>query len=103
MQIQSHRYLYYKDNNIQIHVEEYQDKVYLHSLVYNWNMYIARHCFSIIKTLFIHLEEKGYTEAYAITPNPKFAKMFGAISLSKFKHENKDYEVVKWEWKLLDM
>lgn len=32
-----------------------------------------------------------------ITPNPKFAKLFGGTSVGEIDHDGKKYEVVVWD------
>lgn len=90
---------YYEDDDVTLVLERHGDKLYLHVNVRKWTPSIAKKSFSVLRTLFEDMQDSGYREAFSITPNPKFAAMFGATSIYKFTHENKDYEVVKWDLK----
>lgn len=89
--------LYYEDEDVTLELERYEYQIYLHAKVRKWSPSIAKHSFSVLNTLFEAMKVAGYREAWSITPNPRFAKMFGATSVRQFTHENKDYEVVKWD------
>jgi len=90
---------YYEDADVSLILEPNDGKIYLHVDVRRWTPSIAKKCYSVLRTLFEDMQDSGYLEAFSITPNPKFAAMFGAESIHKFIHEKKDYEVVRWDLK----
>jgi hypothetical protein len=90
---------YYEDGNVTLELERNEGRIFLHVKVRKWSLSISKHCYSVLNTLFEDMKDSGYTEAFSVTPNPKFAAMFGADSIHKFTHEEKEYEVVKWDLK----
>ena len=90
---------YYEDEHLTLELERHGHQIYLHVQARKWSPSIAKHAYSVLHSLFEDMKDSGYQEAWSITPNPKFAKMFGAYTFTKFQYENKQYEVVKWDLK----
>jgi hypothetical protein len=90
---------YYEDEFLTLELERYDNQIYLHVQARKWSPAVAKQAYSVLHTLFEDMKDSGYKEAWSITPNPKFAKVFGATTIREFNYENKQYEVVKWDLK----
>ena len=99
METQHSRYTFYNDIDCILEYEIWEDSVVLHSEIANWKPSVFKRCLSVLNTFFKEMEGRGIRRALTVTPNPKFAKLFGGITVSKIKHDDKEYEVVVWDLK----
>lgn len=81
-------------------IEYVEDSILLHCEVYNWKPSVLRRGYSVIASLMNEKGKEGYVRLFTVTPNPKFAKLFGGMCINKFYHEGIHYEVVVWDLNL---
>ena len=93
-------------SNIYSQTEDYlfrydlvEDSVLIHCDIYNWKPSVLRRGYSEIASLMAEKKAEGYTRLFTVTPNPKFAKLFGGERINSFYHEDTYYEVVVWDLK----
>lgn len=90
---------FYKNDDFLIEVEALGDTVYLHCLVDNWKPSVLKHLYEVFAIMQGMFESAGYERMATITPNPKFAKLFGGKTVREFEINNKPCEVIVWELK----
>lgn len=95
----SERIIYYKDEDGCLEYELYGETLVLHSNIYNWKLSVLKKCLRILNTMFTEAKAKGIEYIMTVTPNPKFAQLFGGRTTYKFEYEEKEYEVVRWDLK----
>lgn len=89
----------YEDMNCHLSVEVVSRVAYLHCEVFNWKVSTARRLYSALNTFLLSCEERDIVQVYTITPNPRFAEMYGGRHCGYVKYQEKDYEVFKWDLK----
>lgn len=99
METQSKRVKYYEDEFSSLSYDMEDDGVILHSEITVWKPSVFKKCLRVLNTLFTELKSKQIYNVVAITPTPKFSKLFGARYLYTITHEGKEYEVVTWDLK----
>lgn len=95
METPSHNY--YEDGDFILRLQPLYDYILLHCEVNVWNSRVLRNMYTVFGNLINEAEVKGYKKLVTITPNPNFARLFGAITTSHFEHDGKHYEVMQWE------
>lgn len=96
MEIQSHRYSYYKDEDICFEYEVDGLALCMHCTVFRFTPSVMKLLYSLFATFKSEAAGEGISKIYTITPNPRFASMFGGASLHAFTHEGVGYEVIQW-------
>ena len=99
MEIKSRRVKYYEDEFSSLSYDMEDDGLVLHSEITVWNPSVFKKCLRVLNTLFTELKSKQIYNVIAITPTPKFSKLFGAKYLCTIIHEGQEYEVVTWDLK----
>lgn len=89
------RFKYIENEKYLFEVEFYQGTPFIHLHVYKWSPSVLRELYSAVKSLKEILRRLGCTKAKAITPNPKFAKLFGGECVDYFMNS----EVIEWDLK----
>lgn len=87
----------YKDEDFQIDVQPVNDVVHLHCYVFNWKPSVLKKIYSVFAYLKDLLSVSGYAYMATITPNPKFAKLFGGEVIDEKMINGKYHEVIVWE------
>src|SRR5574343_1202875 len=87
----------YQDVNCSLSVEVVSRVAYLHCEVVNWKLATAKTLYSALKTFLASCEERDIVQVYTITPNPRFAEMYGGRHAGHVTYEGKQYEVFKWD------
>lgn len=72
--------LKYETEDFIVYTEEEYGQVHIHCLVYNWKLSVLKNLYLVFGEVMNILKNNGVTELYSVTPNPKFAKMFGGSS-----------------------
>lgn len=98
METQLPKHTYYKDKDFVVQVQFYEGQLILHCEVLNWVPSTLRRCYSVFKSLLEEVKQFEIDRMITITPNPKFAKLFGGTTISEIEHDNIKYEVIAWEW-----
>ncbi len=91
------RRTFYQDNDFIIEIEDYLGALVLHCEVSNWKPSVLRKGYSIFAKLEQYAIDNGYSKMLSVSPNPKFCKLVGGVSMSEIVYENKKYEVMIWE------
>lgn len=100
METQSYkRYTLYQDDSCKLEAEVVSRVAYLHCEVTNWKLSTARKLYSALKTFLDSCEERDIVQVYTITPNPRFAEMYGGRFCGYVTYQGKEYEVFKWALK----
>jgi len=90
---------YYKDDNFILSYEMDDRLVVVHCDVNNFKLSSLKKGYEVFANFMNFVNSNGISLIATFTPNPKFAKLLGGKSVSKFTHEEKEYEVVIWELK----
>lgn len=89
----------HRDEIVQLDVEIVNTWVFMHVEVFEWTPSSLKHMRRIFEQFKVYIADNGYTRLITYTPNPKFVKMFGGVSVNSFDHEGKHYEVMEWALK----
>lgn len=87
---------YYKDECIDLRVEPFGDTLFMHIIISKWNKSVLRTCYKLFAKLQNEAKAQGFANLGTITPNPKFAKLFGGVTLQRFEHDGKTFEVINY-------
>lgn len=91
------RKTYYRDENISLDYELEEGAVLIHSLCKKFTLSVYKTSIDVFANFLNECHSAGLQKAYTVTPNPKFAKMFGGVSVNSFQFLNKEYEVIEWD------
>lgn len=78
-------------------IEDTTEFLLLHCNVGVWKLSVLKDMYSCFSRLERYAKDVGYKHLMTITPNPKFARLFGGNILNKFSYEEKQYETIVWE------
>ncbi len=98
METQLPKTTYYKDDDFILELQWHEGQIFLHCEVSNWKLSSLKRMYSVFKSLLTEVKNLEVDRLITITPNPKFAKLFGGTVISDFEYENTNYEVIIWEW-----
>jgi hypothetical protein len=99
MEMQSLKQTYYKDENFVLEVELVFPIAFLHCEVSYWSPSVLRKCYRVFAVIREDLQNNNYEQMVTISPNPKFAKLFGGDTIRSFMMNQQNYEVIQWELK----
>jgi len=91
--------LFYSDADILFEYEEDGTILALHCEVINWSPSILKRSYRVLGDFMNQKRKEGFAKMATITPNPKFAKLFGGTSVGEVDHNEMKYEVVVWDLK----
>lgn len=89
--------LVYKDATVEVYLEEYLDKIFIHGKIHAWSKEIYLRLTDLWVDLVEELHLRGYKEVYVISDNDKldkFASMFG-FNLAGIE-EDTDRRLLRW-------
>ena len=89
------RFKYIENEKYLFEVEFCEGTPFLHLQVYKWSPSVLKELYSAVKSLKEILRRLGCTKMRTITPNPKFAKLFGGECVDYFMNA----EVIEWDLK----
>lgn len=69
----------------------------MHCTVYKWSPRVLRKCVTAFGKAMNLLALDGFKKVITVTPNPKFAYMFGGTFTDSILYEGKYYEVIEWD------
>jgi hypothetical protein len=95
----STRNVYYKDEDFCVEFEFYNGGLLLHCTVNRISPSILKLGYQVFANIGIEASEAGLSRMFTVTPNPKFARMFGGTSVNKFTLNDIEYEVIEWALK----
>lgn len=87
----------YSDGDVCVSVQPIGDDAHLHCLVYKWSPSVLRRLYEIFAWLERSLGDAGFKRLVTVTPNPKFAKLFGGTYLGDAYYHGVKHEVIVWE------
>lgn len=87
----------YLDEDFDFHATIVDGEYYLHLETKKWSPSTYKMMKGYFKDFLSYMKENGVAQVFTISPNPKFVKMFGGEVLGKVIHEEKEYEVIRWE------
>lgn len=90
---------YYEDEEVKVAYEEFKDMVFLHCEVKVWRLSVLKKLYRLFASLGDFLVKKGYKEMATLTPNPRFAKLFGGTTRQYLEVNNEKVEYIVWELK----
>lgn len=90
--------VFYEDEKCTVAYEEVFGMVFLHCDVRVWSLSVLKHLYSLFANLEDFFKEKGYKQMATLSPNPKFAKLFGGETRQYLEYNNKQVEYIVWEW-----
>ena len=88
---------FYADEDISFAYEEDRTEVVLHCEVFNWSHSVLKRSYMVLGDFMNQKRKEGFKTLVTITPNPKFAKLFGGKSIGDMDLDGKKYEVVTWD------
>jgi hypothetical protein len=93
------RKTYYKDENISLEFEPYEGDMLIHSEVKHFSPSIYKEALSVFGWFLNDCYSGGYKRVFTVTPNPRYARMFGGKTVNSLTYLGKEYEVVEWDLK----
>lgn len=99
METQSPKIVYYQDDDFILEVEQYEGQMLLHCNVSNWTPSSLRRGYRVFASLMHEAESLGFDRLLTVTPNPKFARLFGGSVISELDYNDIKHEVIIWDLK----
>ncbi len=100
METQSHKNIYFEDEFFRLEYEVADDILNLHCIVRRSTPRAFRNMYNVFGRLLEEAKEKGFKQLMTVTPNPKFAQLFGGTQLCTLISDmGKEYEVYVWDLK----
>jgi hypothetical protein len=90
------REVFYEDADISFQYVIEEDYVFLHCDVTNWSPSVLKRAYRVFGDFLNTMRKRGMTKAITITPNPRFAKLFGGETIEVMKYNKKECEVIRW-------
>lgn len=95
------KYTVHEDVNCLFQVELVDDWLLMHVEVKQWSVKIFKEMINIFADFENKMYKLGYSKLATVTPNPKFAKMFGGSTVKQFTVQGQQVEAIVWELKSL--
>lgn len=89
--------VYYQTDDFIFAYDRLYNTVGLHCEVYTWKPSILRFGYSVFKTFLEDCKLNGVTRVVSVTPNPRFAKLFGGTTVKQLIVNGEEQEVIEWE------
>lgn len=96
METLSHKITYYEDENFFLKLQPEGGTLFMHCEVLNWKPSVLKKMYEVFNTLQNEAKENGYEKLATISPNPKFAKLFGGKTVMK-NYMGMNLEVILWD------
>lgn len=87
----------YRAEEYLVEVQPFGDEVHLHINVFEWKPSVLKQLYLVFAELKAVLTEKGFSSMKTISPNPKFAKLFGGKTTEELFIDGVYYEVIVWD------
>jgi hypothetical protein len=91
--------LFYSDEDVAFEYEEDGTRLALHCEVRRWSPSVLKKSYRVLGDFMNQKRKEGFDKMITITPNPKFAKIFGGTSVGEVDYNEMKYEVVVWDLK----
>lgn len=99
METQTSKITFYEGSDALFQYEVFGKTLLLHCTVEEWKLSTVKKGYRVLGDFMYQMRKQGYESITTVTPNPKFAKLFGGTSVHKLMYEGKEYEVIVWELK----
>lgn len=93
---QNTRNTYFSNEDFSVDFEIYKGDLLLHCDVKHFTPSVLRLGYSVFSNILMECEQANIPRAFTVTPNPKFARLFGGTSVNKFLLNEIEYEVIEW-------
>lgn len=91
------RKVYYRDNDFSLEFEPFGGDLLLHCTVKRFTPAVAKQGILVFGMFLNEAMAGGFERVFTVTPNPKFAKMFGGVPVNTVSYIEKEYEVIEWD------
>ena len=91
------RFVVCDTDDFYITVQPVNDVAHIHILVYRWAPSVLKALYVVFGEMRDALRDKGYVYMVTISPNPKFAKLFGGEVIEEKVVDNIYHEVIVWD------
>lgn len=91
--------VYYQDGDFTLRLVPTDQTLLMHCDVSVWNTKTLRNMYRVFASLLSEAKETPYVQLMTISPNPKFAKLFGGDTEQSFTQNGIEYEVIVWDLK----
>lgn len=91
------RTIYYKDDSFSFEYEIDDTIASLHCIVSKWSHTVLKNAYLAFGRFMNERERMGITKVITISPNPKFAKLFGGTTLNTLVLNGKETEIILWQ------
>lgn len=95
METDSFKTVVFSDDDFTFLYSEYEGNLFIHCRVNSWKPSVLKKMYDVFGS-FVNTVNRDF---YTVTPNPKFAQLFGGEILYKIEQNGTTYEVIKWELK----
>jgi hypothetical protein len=93
MEIDSSRIIFFSDKTFTFEYSEFGGLLFIHCNVSSWKLSVLKRMYKVFGEFVNTISGEFYT----ITPNPRFAKLFGGEVVRTATLNGIKYEVIKWE------
>lgn len=97
METKSLKVTYYKDEDFVFDFELNDEGVFLHCNVSNWKPSVLKRMYNVFASFTLEMEKHNVKNFMTVSPNPKFAKLFGGTVIHKGYIDDVLHEVIQWE------
>lgn len=99
MEILVSKITFYEGPDALFEYEVFGKSLILHCTVEEWKPSTIKKGYRILGDFMYQMQKQGYESMMTVTPNPRFAKLFGGTCVHNLTYEGKEYEVVVWDLK----
>lgn len=87
----------YQDDALTFYLEPNNDVVHVHCYVDDWKLSVMKRIYSLTSEILSFAKKEGFKYVVTVTPNPKFAKLFGGEVIDEIVINGIQHEVIVWE------
>lgn len=91
--------LAYSDENSSVYLQPVGDVVHIHCYVVKWTHSQLKKLYNVFNDIVAFVEAMGFKFLVTVTPNPKFARLFGGEVVDELIINGEPHEVIIWELK----
>ena len=73
------------------------DDLYMHVEAKRWTPSVLKEMYRVFAGVCMEAQGLGYKRMCTVTPNPKFASLFGLREINSLDYGNKHYKVMVWD------
>jgi hypothetical protein len=99
MQIQSHKTVFFDDGNVNVSLEPSNEGMMIHCTVEEMSPSVMKLLYRKFIEVQDFLSEKNIYSMFTVSPNIRFCEMFNGELVKTILWNNKEYGVIRWDWK----